>query len=145
MTVLSQGSEFSTFFSNSCVTLKELFKVIGVASLNFRIFSAIKTIFKTEMQNQINRFDSGASCGPAEAPYPLKPQSAAHGSESVKSYIQFYPGGRGFTNYSTFSTYLLCKIIRNLHIKSFQFVDLPQGGHILNHCFSVILLFFRVL
>ena len=36
------------------------------------------------MQNQINRFDSGASPGPAEAPYPLKPHSAAHGSESVK-------------------------------------------------------------
>ena len=84
MTVLSQGSEFSTFFSYSCVTLKELFKVIGVASLNFRFFSLRDIIFKTEMLNQINRFDSGASRGPAEAPYPLKPHSAADGSESVK-------------------------------------------------------------
>ena len=83
MTVLSQGSEFSTFFSNSCVTLKELFKVIGVASLNFRILSARKTFFKTEMQNQINRFDSGASRGPAEAPYPLEPHTAAMGANQL--------------------------------------------------------------
>ena len=83
MAVLSQGSEFSTFFSYSCVTLKELFKVTGVASLNFRIFSLRDTIFKTEMLNQISKFHSGASCGPAEAPYPLMTQSAAHGSKSV--------------------------------------------------------------